>query len=260
MAARERSVDEQTPVDIAIFWEDDALMRAEAERLVRLSRDAIAARGRFLLALAGGSTPRRLYEMLSKPPFSDSIDWSDTHVFFGDERCVPPDQPESNYRMAREALLDHVSVPEENVHRMHGEDDPERAADAYEQMLHDFFGAKEGPPARSFDEALLGMGLDGHTASLFPGTPPLTEERRWVMAQHVEQPKAMWRITLTPVVLNAAADVSFLVAGGAKAQRLKEVLEGGPRDEALPAQLIRPKHGSLHWLVDAAAGWRLGKG
>jgi 6-phosphogluconolactonase len=259
MTARERSLDEQTPVDIAIFWDDDSLMRAEAERLVRLSRNAIAARGRFLLELAGGSTPRRLYELLSRPPFVDRIDWSRTHVFFGDERCVAPDQPESNYRMAREALLDHVPIPEENVHRMHGEDDPERASQAYEGVLHAFFGSSEGPPTRSFDEALLGMGLDGHTASLFPGAPSLTEGRRWVMPQHVEQPKPMWRITLTPLVLNAAADVSFLVAGATKAQRLHEVLESGPRDQPLPAQLIRPKNGSLHWLVDAAAGARIGK-
>jgi 6-phosphogluconolactonase len=240
-----------------IFSDGDSLMRAEAERLVTLARDAIAAQGRFLLALAGGSTPRRLYELLSKPPFVDRIDWSRTHVFWGDERGVPPDHPASNYRMAREALLDRVPIPKENVHRIHGEDDPKRAAEDYERLLRGFFGPNEGPPARSFDEVLLGMGADGHTASLFPGAPPLTEGRRWVMAQHVEQPEPMWRITLTPVVLNAAADVSFLVAGAAKAQRLWDVLEGGPRDEALPAQLIRPNDGALHWWVDAAAGARL---
>jgi 6-phosphogluconate dehydrogenase len=256
-AARGAAQGEKRPVDVAIFSDDDTLMRAEAERLVALGRDAIAARGRFLLALAGGSTPRRLYELLSKPPFVDRIDWSRTHVFWGDERCVPPDHTESNYRMARDALLDRVPIPSENVHRMRGEDDPERAAEAYERLLHEFFGQNEGPPPQSFDEVLLGMGADGHTASLFPGTPPLTEGPRWVMAQHVERPQPMWRITLTPVVVNAAADVSFLVAGAAKAQRLWEVLEGGAEHETLPARLIRPTEGSLHFWVDAAAGARL---
>jgi 6-phosphogluconolactonase len=256
-AARDQAEGKKRGADVAIFSDDACLMRAEAERLVVLARDAIAARGRFLLALSGGSTPRRLYELLSTSSYADRIDWSRTHVFWGDERGVPPDHPASNYRMAREALLDRVPIPEENIHRIHGEDDPERAAEAYERELARFFGPNEGPPARSFDEVLLGMGTDGHTASLFPGTPPVTEQRRWVMAQHVERPQAMWRITLTPPVLNAADDVSFLVAGAAKAERLQEVLEGGPGDQVLPAQLIRPNEGSLHWLIDTAASARL---
>jgi 6-phosphogluconolactonase len=243
--------------EVAVFADDDSLMRAEGERLVAAARDAIEARGRFLLALAGGSTPRRLYELLSNPPFVDRIDWSRTHVFWGDERCVPPDHTESNYRMVREALLDRVPLPQENIHRIHGEDDPHAAAQAYEEELHGFFGPGEGPPERSFDEVLLGMGNDGHTASLFPGTPAVTEQRRWVMAQHIEQPRSMWRITLTPPVINAANDVDFLVTGAAKAQRLREVLEGNGGKETLPAQRIVPKQGSLHWMVDAAAGARL---
>src|SRR5262245_26790681 len=121
--------------DVTVFTDDDALMRAEAERLVAAAREAIAARGRFLLALAGGSTPRRLYERLSKPPYADRIDWSRTHLFWGDERCVPPEDAESNYRMVREALLDRVPIPKENIHRIRGEDDPHRAAQAYEQEL-----------------------------------------------------------------------------------------------------------------------------
>jgi 5-dehydro-2-deoxygluconokinase len=243
--------------EVAVFADDDSLMRAEAEHLVATARDAIAARGRFLLALAGGSTPRRLYELLSKPPFAGRIDWSRTHLFWGDERCVPPDHAESNYRMVREALLDRVPIPKENIHRIHGEDDPRAAAQAYEEELHGFFGPGEEAPERSFDEVLLGMGNDGHTASLFPGTPAVTEQRRWVMAQHIEQPRSMWRITLTPPVINAADDVDFLVTGAAKAQRLHEVLEGKGGGEAFPAQLIVPRQGSLHWMVDAAAGARL---
>jgi 5-dehydro-2-deoxygluconokinase len=254
MAARAQMQAKEGAVDVAVFSDDDSLMRAEAERLVAAARDAIAARGRFVLALSGGSTPRRLYEMLSKPEFADRIDWSRTHVFWGDERCVPPDHGASNYRMAREALLDRVPIPTENIHRMRGEDDPEVAARAYEAELHGFFGPADGPPERSFDEVLLGMGNDGHTASLFPGTPPVHEQRRWVMAQHVEQPQPMWRITLTPIVINAADDVDFLVTGAPKAERLRQVLENDGRTEVVPAQLIVPKHGSLHWMVDAAAG------
>ncbi len=242
------------PVDVAVLPDDDTLMRAEAEHVAELARAAIAARGRFLLALSGGSTPRRLYELLARPPFLERVDWSRVCVFWGDERCVPPDHPESNYRMAREALLDRVPIPKENVLRIHGEGEPHHGAQAYEQVLRGFFGRAEGTPDRSFDQVLLGMGDDGHTASLFPGTPPLTEGRRWVMAQYVESLPVHWRITLTPVVLNAAADVTFLVAGASKAQRLQEVLEGGQRDVALPAQLIQPKRGVLHWMVDAAAG------
>jgi 6-phosphogluconolactonase len=180
------------------------------------------------------------------------------HVFWGDERCVAPDDPRSNYRMTRESLIDAVPIPEENVHRIHGEDDPHRAARDYERELRAEFGKAEGPPERSFDQVLLGMGQDGHTASLFPGSPAVTEAERWVLAQHVEQP-AMWRITLTPVVLNAAADVTFLVAGAGKAERLREVLGAEPRERVLPAEVIRPRGGQVHWMVDAAAGARLAR-
>lgn len=242
------------PVDVAVYSDDDALMRAEAEHVAHLARAAIAARGRFLLALSGGSTPRRLYELLAVSPMREVMDWSRVDVFWGDERCVAPDDPQSNYRMAREALLDRVPIPRENVFRIHGEDEPHRAAEAYEQVLRGFFGGAEGAPARSFDQVLLGLGEDGHTASLFPGTPPVSEARRWVMAQHVERLETAWRITLTPVVLNAAADVTFLVAGVSKAQRLREVLEDHREAGALPAQIIQPNHGALHWRVDAAAG------
>ncbi len=251
--ASDRGPTNERPVDVAVFSDDDTLMRAEAEHVAKLAHAAIAARGRFLIALSGGSTPGRLYELLARPPFLEGIDWSRVCVFWGDERCVPPDHAQSNYRMAREALLDRVPIPKENVLRIHGEDEPHRAAEAYEQVLGGFFGQAAGPPDRSFDQVLLGMGNDGHTASLFTGTPPLTEWRRWVMAQYVESLPVKWRITLTPVVLNAAADVTFLVAGSSKAERLREVLEGGQRDVALPAQLIQPKHGVLHWMVDAAA-------
>jgi 6-phosphogluconolactonase len=244
----------ERPFDVSVLPNPEALMRAEAEHSITLAREAIAARGRFDLALAGGSTPRRLYELFSEPDYIDRIDWSRVHVFWGDERCVSPNDPRSNYRMVRESLLDCVPIPEDNIHRIRGEYEPHRAAEAYEQELRVLFGRPQGPPERSFDQVLLGMGPDGHTASLFPGTPAVTETQRWVVAQHVEQPLPMWRITLTPVVLNAAADVTFLVAGAGKAERLRQVLGDEPREEVLPAQLIRPKGGQLHWMADAAAG------
>lgn len=247
----------RTEPDIAVFSDDETLMRAAANDVIRLAGEAVATRGRFLLALSGGSTPRRLYELLAQTAYAARTDWSRVHVFWGDERCVPPDDPRSNYRMAREALLDRVPIPATNVHRILGEAEPHRAAEAYEDLLRGCFGLPEGPPVRSFDLVLLGMGTDGHTASLFPGTSPVTEKQRWVMANHVEKPDGLWRITLTPVVLNAAADATFLVTGPKKAEQLRNVLRGNGPDAALPARIIRPTHGALHWRVDAAAASRL---
>lgn len=240
--------------DVRIFSDERALVEAEAERFVSLTRDAIAARGRCLVALSGGSTPRPLYELLATRPYADRIDWTRVELFFGDERCVPPDHPESNYRMAREALIDRVAIPPANVHRIRGEDDPVEAADAYERTLRAWLGTGD-PPLRSFDIVLLGLGEDGHTASMFPGTSAPTETHRWAMAVHVERPRDMWRVTLTTVVLNAAADVTFLVAGAGKAARLREVVDDV--GERLPAQRIRPARGELHFMVDAAAAAQL---
>jgi 6-phosphogluconolactonase len=235
---------------VEVFHDKSELIRAEAERIVTLAGEAMRARGRCLIALSGGSTPRPLYELLATAPYADRIDWARVHLFWGDERCVPPDHPDSNYRMTRQALLDRVAIPAENVHRIRGEDEPHQAAEAYERVLRDFFGS-EDRPARSFDLVLLGMGPDGHTASLFPGTAAEAESQRWAMAVHVERPREMWRVTLTTIVLNAAADVTFLVAGNDKATRLREVLQEGAQ---LPAQRIKPTSGALHWMVDAAAG------
>lgn len=234
------------------------MMAVEAERVVARAREAIAARGRFALALAGGSTPRSLYQLLATPRFAARIAWPGVHVFWCDERCVSPHDPESNYRMARETLLDHVPLPPANVHRILGEDEPARAAASYEELLRDFFGAQENLPSRGFDLALLGMGADGHTASLFPGNTAARETSRWVMASRGPQPES-WRVTLTPVLLNAAEDVTFIVAGAHKAERLREVLEDRLSDP-LPAQWVQPRSGALHWMVDAAAATRLRAG
>jgi len=240
--------------EVEVFSDRQALIRAAAERIVASAAEATAARGRCLLSLSGGSTPRPVYELLASPTEARRIDWSRLQLFWGDERCVPPDHPDSNYRMTREALIDHVPIPPDNVHRIRGEDRPEEAAIAYERLLRTFFGSGAAPE-RSFNLVLLGMGADGHTASIFPGSPAVSESRRWSMPVHVARPREMWRVTLTAPVLNAAAEVIFLVAGADKAARLREVL----RDEApsLPARLIAPPHGVVRWMVDAAAAAKL---
>jgi 6-phosphogluconolactonase len=226
-----------------------------AEHFVRRAAEAITASGRFAIALSGGSTPRGLYALLATDAFARRVDWSRVHVFFGDERCLPPDHPDSNARMARETLLDRVPVPATSIHRLRGEDDPEHAASEYERTLQAFFG-QGGPgysaPAAGFDLILLGMGENGHTASLFPRLPAVSETAHWVMAQYVAE-VASWRITLTPVVINAAAEVIFLVSGAEKAAMLHQVLVGPVQPEVLPAQAIKPIRGRLIWMVDEAA-------
>jgi len=229
-----------------------ALANAAARLVVEQAQAAIDARGAFSIALSGGSTPRDLHRRLASPPLVDQVDWPHVHVFFGDERCVPPDDAQSNYRMAEETLLSHVSIPAAQVHRMRGELPPEAAADDYATQLQDFF--KDEPPR--IDVILLGMGDNGHTASLFPGLRGVHEQRRWVMAEDVKE-VGMWRITLTPVVLNLGRATVFLVAGEAKASMLHQVLEGPYRPAELPAQIVRPSPGEVIWLVDAAAAAKL---
>ena len=237
----------------------DQLVTAAAQRVVHLAAEATAENGRFTIALAGGSTPKPIYEKLASKEFARRVDWARVQIFWGDERCVPPDDPQSNYRMTREALLDRVPIPALNVHRIHGEQDPKDAAEAYARELQAVFGGdaeKGGPPAEGFDLIFLGMGDNGHTASLFPGLQAVLEQHKWVMAQYIEV-VTMWRVTLTPVVINAARNVTFLVSGSGKAERLREVLEGPYQPEVLPAQVIKPRNGQLTWLVDRPAAARL---
>jgi 6-phosphogluconolactonase len=209
----------------------------------------------FTLALAGGSTPRSLYQLLADAagPYRARLPWERFHFFWGDERHVPPDHPDSNYRMAREAMLDRVPVAPTNVHRIAAElADARQAAAAYEQELRGFFGL---PPKRAwprFDYLLLGLGEEGHTASLFPGSPALDERERLVAAPWVEAHQT-FRITLTPPALNHAARVVFLVSGAQKAAALREVLAGELRPHLYPAQVVQPDDGELLWLVDRAA-------
>jgi 6-phosphogluconolactonase len=235
---------------LTIYPDQVGLVHGAAEFLTRQALAAVAARGRFTLALAGGGTPRPVYELLATPDFAGRMPWRKVHVCFGDERCVPPTDRASNYRMAREALLDHVPVPAANVHRIAGEDDPARAATAYEQELRRVFPTVAFP---DLDVVCLGLGENGHTASLFPGTASLRELERWVVAQYVESMGA-WRVTVTAPLINAARQVIFLVSGAGKAAVLAEVLHGPYQPDVLPAQLVRPPAGRIHWLVDAAAG------
>lgn len=223
-----------------------------AERVVAAANRAADEGRTFSIALAGGGTPRALYELLATPAFKSRVDWARVEVFFGDERTVPPDHKDSNYRMAHEAMLSKVPIPGDNVYRMAGELEPDEAAKEYGRTLKEKFG--EG----GLDMVLLGMGDDGHTASLFPETAALDEAKHRCVANFV--PKlGTWRITLTAPFINRARDVIVLVSGASKASRLQEVLEGPPEPRRLPVQLIQPTGGRLTWLVDAPAAGMTGE-
>lgn len=240
------------PPKLHCFTAVPALYVAAAEAFATQAREAIAARGCFHVALAGGNTPRPLYELLATVPYRDALDWSHIHIWFGDERCVPPDSKRSNYRMVDEALLQRVPLSAAHIHRMHGEDEPEAAAWAYERTLLDSFGA--GLPR--LDLILLGIGDDGHTASLFPGVAALRERQRRVCAQYVEVQRE-WRLTLTLPVLNAAAALWVLAHGADKAEVLERVLTGPQQSDVLPIQNLAPASGRLEWWLDTAAAARL---
>lgn len=238
--------------NITVFPDGAAIARAVAEKFVELAAAAIAANGRFSVALAGGSTPKATYELLATDEFRGRVDWSNVHIFFGDERCVPPEHADSNYRMADVALLSRVELPAHNVHRMKGEGDAAVHAAEYESELRAFFG-DDGP---RFDLVMLGMGDDGHTASLFPGTIALHETKSWCVSNWVEK-FSTYRITLSAPALNHAAHIIFSVTGANKTTRLVEVLRGAYQPEVLPSQLIKPVDGRLDWYVDAAAAAQL---
>ena len=229
----------------------EELSEAAAREFAAKAEQAIEERGRFVVVLAGGSTPKAMYEVLALE-YADRIDWSRVHVFFGDERTVPPDHDDSNYKMANETLLEHVPVG--SVHRMQGELPPEEAAKAYEEELRTFFRTEEDP---RFDLILLGVGGDGHTASLFPETSALEIDDRLVVANPVLRLETT-RITLTVPVINAARTVLFLVAGEDKAEALQEILESDADPRAYPATLIRPP-GGPEWMLDQSAAALLDK-
>jgi len=248
-------------MSVRVLADAATVQRAAAELVAAETADAAAARGAAFVALSGGSTPRGLYALLADPagPFRARVPWPALHVFWGDERHVGPDHADSNYRMAREALLERVPIPVGQVHRIAGEEpDAAVAAARYAGTLREAFGARgrlQGPWPR-FDLVLLGMGPDGHTASLFPGTDAVHEREALVVAPWV--PKlASRRITVTPPVLNHAARVAFLVTGADKAETLAAVLEGPRQPDRYPSQVVRTTEGTVVWLVDRAAAARL---
>ena len=236
---------------VEILQDPQDLARRVAERFVRAATAASLARRRFTVALAGGSTPRAAYQVLATQEFAKRVDWESVHLWWGDERCVPPDDPQSNYRMAKESLLDRVPVVREQVHRIKGEAPPLEAAAAYESALRESFELTDG-----FDLMLLGMGEDGHTASLFPRQAAVREKVRWVMAESVAALGA-WRVTLTPAFITRSREVIFVVSGIGKAPRLNRVLHETANQEPSPAGVIARGAKRVRWLVDRAAASEL---
>ncbi|MGE0127094.1 MAG: 6-phosphogluconolactonase [Blastocatellales bacterium] len=235
--------------EILICSDAAELAREAARRFAELANHFVNNAGRFSVALSGGSTPKAMFQILADKPYADALRWHSIFFFWGDERCVPPDHADSNYRTAYETLLSKVPIPRENIFRIPAEDeDHERAAASYSESIQKFF-AGEQP---HFDLVFLGMGADGHTASLFPGTVALRVNDRIAVANYVEKLQS-WRITLTAKTINRARNIIFLVAGEDKAPALKQVIEGQRNSEKYPSQLIEPDHGSLLWMVDEAA-------
>lgn len=242
--------------DIIVCADRDALNLEAANRFVELAASAIAERGRFMVALSGGSTPKALFELLATDVWSDRVDWSRVHLFWGDERGVPKDHKDSNYGMTNGALLSKISVPEVNVHRIRTEaGTPDEVAALYADELRSAFGIGPADTPR-FDLIHLGLGDDGHTASMFPGTTAMHETERLVVAVWVEKFE-QHRITVTPVVLNNAAEVQFLVAGASKVDVLPQVIRGPYEPDRLPSQTVKPANGLLRWILDREAAAKL---
>ena len=239
--------------DIRVYQSTLALSHAVCDYFVDLADRAITTRGRFTVALSGGNTPIPIYEMLASRDYAEQINWNYVQVFWSDERCVPPDAHDSNYRMARHLLLSRVQIPISNLHRMKGEEPPETAAETYEANLREFFTRRLGIPRARFDLVMLGMGGDGHTASLFPGMDAVRETEKWVLPQYIEKLDS-WRLTLTPAAINAASNVCFVVTGTDKADTAKHVLHDPPDPNIFPAQAINPVNGKLRWYFDGGAG------
>jgi len=231
-----------------VFSTKDELCKSAAQKLAEIGKAAIAKDGQFTLVLSGGKTPEALYALLAQEPYRDELDWKKVHLFWGDERCVVKTHPDSNYRMANESLISKVSIPAGNVHRIGAEEDAMLAAQQYEDELRDFFGVYEaGFP--SFDLILLGLGDDGHTASLFPETEALGNNERWVVDNFVKKLHAH-RITMTFPTINHAANVMFLVSGSSKASVCKQIFAGSGQ---FPAQKVQPVQGTLAWYLDKDA-------
>ena len=245
-------------VEYCVFDNPETLARETAQHFAEGIRSAVAARGMARVAISGGSTPKRVFALLAdeKEPFRAAIPWEKLRLFWVDERCVPPDHPDSNYGAARDLLLSKVPLRPEHVVRVEGELDPEEAAAKYEAAIRGHFRL-EGAEVPIFDMVQLGMGDDGHTASLFPHTEALQEMMRVAVANHVPQQKQSWRVTLTWPVINAGREVFFLIDGAKKADPVGRVLTGEYDPETLPSQLIQPQNGRLLFLLDRAAAAQL---
>jgi 6-phosphogluconolactonase len=239
---------------IAIYPDVDTLSQQAAQYVVRIASESIADRGRFTIALSGGTTPRKLYGLLGSEPYSSQIDWKLVHIFWGDERCVPPDNPDSNYSMAKEVLLSKIPIPALQVHRMPADQpDRETASYAYTIEMQHTFGTNGMP---GFDLIQLGMGPEGHTVSLFPHQASLHEKQRLVIPVSVPKPPPD-RLTFTPPLLNAARNILFLVTGSDKADALQAVLEGEYQPEEYPAQIVHPPNGEVVWMLDRAVAAKI---
>ncbi|HKV57044.1 MAG TPA: 6-phosphogluconolactonase [Ktedonobacteraceae bacterium] len=241
-------------MNIAIYPDLDTISQQAAAYIARIASEAIVTRGRFTIALSGGNTPKKLYGLLATEPYSRQIDWQLVDIFWSDERCVPPDDPESNYYMAQEVMLRHLSIPVTQVHRMPA-DRPDRdaASLAYTQDMQRVFGTNRVP---DFDLIQLGMGPEGHTASLFPHQPSLRETQRLVMPVSVPKPPPD-RLTFTPPILNAAHHILFLATGADKVDAMYAVIEGPTNPEEYPAQIVQPPNGEVTWMVDSAIAQKL---
>ncbi|WP_181308551.1 6-phosphogluconolactonase [Rufibacter sp. XAAS-G3-1] len=237
---------------IQVYKTPAELSKAAANIFVQAAQEAVQEHGRFNVALTGGSSPEQLYKLLARPPYRELVPWEQTFVFWGDERWVPLTDDRSNAKMAFDTLLHHVPISGNHIFPMYGEQAPDVFALDFEKRLLNHFGSS----TPQFDLILLGMGDDGHTASLFPGTAVLQETERWVQAYYLE-PQSMYRITFTAPCLNQAKKIVFMTFGEKKADALHQVLEGAPNPEKYPSQLIQPVHGETLWLVDEAAASRL---
>jgi 6-phosphogluconolactonase len=252
-----QAVGSRPRAEIRQFADLEQLSEAAAGEFCRIACQAIAERGRSVVVLTGGSTPRRLYELLTTDRYRHRVAWDRVEFFWGDERAVPPDHSNSNYGMARDILLEPLAIPRAHIHRIEGErNDLDAAALAYGGEIARVFRVLPGGLPPAFDLVLLGMGADGHTASLFHTIDVTGESPRWVVSQYVPAIAAN-RVTMTPRILNAARHVMFLVAGAEKAEALALVLEGARDPQRLPAQMIEPTSGVLMWFVDRAAAARL---
>ncbi|MBV9615167.1 MAG: 6-phosphogluconolactonase [Ktedonobacteraceae bacterium] len=241
-------------MSVAIYPDIDTLSQEAARYVVRVASEAITTHGRFTLVLAGGTTPKKLYGLLASEPYREQIDWALTEIFWSDERCVPPDSEDSNYHLAQQVLLGQIPIPAEQIHRMPADaDDRDQASLTYTQEIQRVFGTNGVP---SFDLIQLGMGPEGHTASLFPHQASLHEQTRLVIPVSVPKPPPP-RLTFTPPLLNAASHVLFLVTGQDKADALQAVLEGTYNPDEYPAQIIRPPKGEVTWMLDPAAASKL---